>query len=518
MKQRSDVSVHYVEGKGFIKGKRYNNTLRFGGIPFALPLTSVLRWKKAQALPRDYMYGSQEEPTDFTGLSAECPQSGKSITSEDILQCNVWIPLGPPPKGDWPVWIYIHGGFLQWGSPNKEDPSDLLSETDVHCIIVAPTYRLNVFGFLASHELRQEASISGETFGNLGFWDQRLAIEWTYKNITGFGGNKNNITVGGLSAGAYSTFHQLAHEIALPDDRAIIRRVVLFSNGPGLPPKSLHEVQSHFDMLLAVLGIPHNIDGRSKLARLRALPVEDLVAATSQIPENSFRAVTDGHWVRESLFHEIEDGRFAEVMLRRGVKILIGDLPDENNVYKMVQPPFSYDTLIKRLSVEYPEAASRKLAKLYCPGRQPPGDGDWTETFGHMYADMQVHVTARGFLAALSRTLPLSSILRYRINWRTKSVDKIAPPEMGVCHGSDLSIWFYGNGSDLLPDERIMIRKFLEPFAAFLNDNEYEYGTGSISEARAIQPDMSIAIVKDKDWQRCQRIWQSLQSLGISHL
>ncbi|MCJ1319561.1 hypothetical protein MMC15_004897 [Xylographa vitiligo] len=518
MAHRGDVSVHHVKHKGFIQGRRYNNTLRFGGVPFAIPLTSALRWTKAQALPQNYVYGSREKPTDFTGLSAECPQSGKSTTSEDILQCNVWVPVGPPSGGGWPVWIYIHGGFLQWGSPNKEDPSDLLSETDVRCIIVAPTYRLNVFGFLASHELKQEASSSGGTFGNLGFWDQRLAIEWTSENITGFGGNKNNITVGGLSAGAYSTFHQLAHEIPLPDDQAIIRRVVLFSNGPGLPPKSLPEVQSHFDMLLTVLGIPHDIDAKHKLARLRALPVKDLVAATTQIPENSFRAVTDGKWVRESLFHEIEDGRFAEVMLRRGVKILIGDLPDENNVYKMVQPPSSYDSLVRRLSVEYPEAASRKLAKLYCPGGHPPEGSDWTETFGHIYADMQVHVTARGLLAALFRTLPLSSILRYRINWRTKSVDEIAPPEMGVCHGSDLSIWLYGNGSGLLPDEQIVIQKFLEPFAAFLKGEEYEYGTGGIEEARAIQPDMSIAIVKDKDWKRCQRVWQNLQSSGMSHL
>ncbi|MCJ1402375.1 hypothetical protein MMC11_005595 [Xylographa trunciseda] len=518
MKPQGDISVHHIEGKGFIKGRRYNNTLRFGGIPFALPLTSALRWKTAQALPQTYRYGSEEEPTDFTGLSAECPQSGISATSEDILQCNIWIPLGPPPEDGWPVWIYLHGGFLQFGSPNKEDPSDLLSETNVRCIFVAPTYRLNVFGFLASHELRHEASASGSTFGNLGFWDQRLAIEWVYKNITSFGGNPKNITVGGLSAGAYSTFHQLAHEIARPDDKAIIRRVVLFSNGPGLQPKSLHEVQPHFDMLLAVLGIPHNIDGKSKLARLRALPVKDLVLATSQIPENSFRAVTDGHWVRESLFHEIEDGRFAEAMLRRGVKILIGDLPDENNVYKKVQPPSSYGALIKRLSVEYPEVASRKLAKLYCPGGHLPVGSNWTETFGHIYADMQVHVTARGFLAALSQTLPLSSILRYRINWRTKSVDKINPPEMGVYHGSDLSIWFYGNGAGLLPDEQVMIRKFLEPFATFLKGDECEYGTGRIEEARTIQPDMSIAIVKDKDWQRCQRIWQSLQLSGSSRL
>lgn len=364
----------------------------------------------------------------------------------------------------------------------------------------------------------QETSDSEATFGNLGFWDQRLAIEWTFKNIEGFGGNQHNITVGGLSAGAYSTFHQLSYELALPDDQAIIRRVVLFSNGAGLPPKPLHEVQSHFDMLLAMLGIPQTIDAKSKIARLRALPFEDLVRATSKLPENSFRAVNDGQWVRHSLFEEIKDGRFAKAMLRRGIKILIGDLPDENNVYKMVQPPSSYDGLVRRLSVEYPESACRKMAKLYCPTGAPPEGSNWTEIFGHIYADMQVHVTERGLLAALAKTLPLSSILRYRINWRTQSVDKIAPPSMGVCHGSDLTIWFYGNGLGLLSDEQYIVRKFLAPFAAFLRGAEHEYGTGTIEEVRAIQSDMSIAVVKDKDWARCQDIWRSLHLGRLSRL
>ena len=383
---------------------------------------------------------------------------------------------------------------------------------------MAPTYRLNVFGFLASHELQQEASASGSTYGNLGFWDQRLAIEWTFENIEGFGGNKNNITTGGLSAGAYSTFHQLAYELALPDSQAIMRRVVLFSNGPGLPPKSLHELQSHFDLLLDVLHISRKLDAKRKLEILRSLPYEALLEAVYQLPENSFRAVTDGVWVRHSLFDEIEDGRFAETMLRRGVKIMIGDLPDENNVYKMVQPPASYNGLVSRLSIEYPEFASRRLAKLYCPARALPSNTTWQDVFGHIYADMQVHVTERGFLAALARILPLSYIHRYRINWRPKCVEEFMPPAMGVSHGSDLTIWFYGNGRNLLPDEQKLVLRFLKPFAAFLRGEEYEYGTGSIAEVWAIHPDMSIAVVKDADWQRCQSIWQDLQLSSMSRL
>lgn len=84
------------------------------------------------------------------------------------------------------------------------DPSALLSETDCKCILVMPAYRLNVFGFLASRELLQ-ASGHEAYAGNLGFWDQRLALEWTYKNISCFGGDASNITVGGYSAGSTDT-------------------------------------------------------------------------------------------------------------------------------------------------------------------------------------------------------------------------------------------------------------------------------------------------------------------------
>lgn len=72
-----------------------------------------------------------------------------------------------------------------------------MGETGFEAIIIAPAYRLNVFGFIASKELLDEAAESGEAAGNLGFWDQRMALEWTARNIGYFGGNAGNITVGG---------------------------------------------------------------------------------------------------------------------------------------------------------------------------------------------------------------------------------------------------------------------------------------------------------------------------------
>lgn len=64
-----------------------------------------------------------------------------------------------------------------------------------------PAYRVNLFGFLYSSELTDDATSVGETVGNHGFWDQRIALEWIKENIHLFGGNANNITISGYSAG-----------------------------------------------------------------------------------------------------------------------------------------------------------------------------------------------------------------------------------------------------------------------------------------------------------------------------
>lgn len=95
----------------------------------------------------------------------------------------------------------IDGGWLQFGSPNGFNAGALLGEADFNAVVVMPAYRVNLFGFLYSTELAEDAASVGETVGNHGFWDQRLALEWTKENIQLFGGNPDNITISGYSAG-----------------------------------------------------------------------------------------------------------------------------------------------------------------------------------------------------------------------------------------------------------------------------------------------------------------------------
>lgn len=106
---------------------------------------------------------------------------------------------------------------------------------------------------------------------------QRLAIEWAADNAHHFGGNGGNITVAGLSAGAYSAQMQLAYELNTDSARSLISRAMLFSNALPAQCKSVEESQAGLDGLAEACGISADLDGKEKMARLRQVPMQELV-------------------------------------------------------------------------------------------------------------------------------------------------------------------------------------------------------------------------------------------------
>ncbi|TKA77307.1 hypothetical protein B0A49_03276, partial [Cryomyces minteri] len=373
-----------------------------------------------------------------------------------------------------------------------------------------PAYRLNVFGFLASRELEEEATSSGAATGNAGFWDQRLALEWTHKNISYFGGNANNITICGYSAGSHSAFHQLAYDLELPDNKSIIRRAVMWSNGPGLQPKSLTEAQDQFDEFLDALNIPLALSSKEKLARLRSLKPETLLAATHKIKLHEFRALSDGVFVRKTLFEEINDGTFARQMRRRGIKIMLGECQDEHFVYGTWRAPANgSDAMFARFLADYPRAACEELMRHYCPsGELPNGSQDWRYAFGKIYADVQIHGLKRGFVDALTRHGAGDLVYRYRINWRVNCSPM--PPEWGVTHGTDLGIWLFGSGKMLEPEEKELVKLWLEPFGAFLRGEEVQWATKGPKQVRRLTAAGAIDIWEDEAWEEGLQLWDLL--------
>jgi carboxylesterase type B len=405
---------------------------------------------------------------------------------------------------------------LQWGSPNGIDLRALLSESPVRCIVVAPAYRLNVFGFLASKELLDSCLDYGL---NLGFWDQRMALQWTFENVSYFGGDASNITIGGYSAGSHSVFHQLSYDLALPDDKAVVKRAMMLSNGPGMQPKSLEEVQSQFDELLEVLSIAHDVSPTEKLEKLRSLPPRTIVEASNKIKLHQFRAVTDRSFVRHGLLEELSNGVYAKRMKRRNVQLIIGECSDEHFVYGLWRPPKpGFDNMLHRLEVDYPREACKILMSHYFPNHKLPSKyNSWQAAFGHIYADVQIHALRRGMVNELVKHGAGDLVHRYRIEWRAECVDQELPKHFGVTHGSDMAIWFWGNGNDLTQEEKQVAKKvFHDPLSKYLKGEEMEWDTQHAMQLRTLKSDGSVIIEEDTRLDDGLKLWEALKKVGAT--
>jgi carboxylesterase type B len=508
---------------------------RFTRVPYALPPTGQLRWRRPQPLPDSFSFSEPSgKPGNYTAFGPVCPQpvyaysdvllenkdaapEPELIEKEDCLYLNIWAPAGTPPETGWPVVFYIHGGWLQIGNAmqsNAFDPFDLLASTSTPWIIVAPTYRINLFGFLASSVLAELAEDPAP--GNYGFWDQRAALEWTAANIGHFGGDPANITVGGHSAGAYSTIFQLYHDTYLPAKDRLIKRIFLYSNAVGVQPNvySSDFNTTQFDELCSVLSVPATLSPAEKISHLRILHSTDLVAAISKLTLHTFRACTDESFVPSSFVESIHDGSFTTHLADNGVQIMLGDVRDEELLYRLVNPPSDYATLKTQLQNYYPGPVVQALLMYYdLPGEEAPAV-EWQDIYGIITGDCQSHAMVRGFSHSLlhppegSKAMPTASVHRYRINWRAKSLDAWLDPKVGLCHGADMPIWWCsGFRAGFTDEDKKVTQEWLEPFADFVAGREVKWGTKGEDEVRRLDESGEIKVVKDEDWKKGLGVW-----------
>jgi para-nitrobenzyl esterase len=199
--------------EGSVCGVLADGDLEYLGIPYAAPPTGALRWRPPQP-PANW-----ESPLQATQPGRHC--IGSRTGSEDCLWLNVYIPHGG--GTELPVMVWIHGGGF-----DHDDDSGNGAGTDVgsgqdlanreHVIVVRLSYRLGAFGFLASRAL-------GDASGDYGLQDQHAALMWVRRDIAAFGGDSNNVTVFGQSAGGTSTCLQLL----APRSRGLFRRAIVQS-------------------------------------------------------------------------------------------------------------------------------------------------------------------------------------------------------------------------------------------------------------------------------------------------
>lgn len=293
----------------------------FLGLPFAAPPVAELRWQPPQPV-------ALSAPIEATAFAPACMQGPHIVDwygdlmeelgadpndfpvpafSEDCLYLNVWTPSSGP-GAKLPVMVWLHGGAHRGGW--AYEPNYLggrLASRGV--VVVSIAYRLDVFGFFSHPEL---------PWSNFGLLDQIAALEWIRDHVDAFGGDPDNVTLFGESAGAASAGYLLVS----PEARGLFRRVIHQSAGYQF----IHDDHRE-DFLDEGEALAARVAG-GDLDALRSVPPDRILAAAREVyADYQPDAVVDGDTLIESPAESLANNRV------RAVDIIVGTNADEWKMY-----------------------------------------------------------------------------------------------------------------------------------------------------------------------------------------
>lgn len=264
--------VRTVEGR--VRGEAKSMVTTYKGIPYAAPPTGELRWQAPQPVEP---WSGVLDATEFGGSCVQGtgwdPGYDKPTLSEDCLYLNVYRPSDAKRK-NLPVFIWNHGGGNVGGAGRDTNPDKFVTREDV--VYVTINYRLGAMGWLYTSALH-DANADGAT-GNFGLLDQQAALEWVQRNIAKFGGDPDNVTLAGQSAGASNTVAQLAS----PGAEGLFHRAVIQSGG-GNAARTVAEAGTSGARFAAELGCT---DPATQVDCLRSKSPSQVLAAQTAVRQS----------------------------------------------------------------------------------------------------------------------------------------------------------------------------------------------------------------------------------------
>ena len=272
----------FADGGGFL----------FRGIPFAAPPVDELRWRPPQpVIPWKGVRGATGQPASCVQNNQGWNYSDYVIGKEDCLTLDVRT---PSLSGKRPVLVWIHGGSNRAGGPNDI----ILSDVGRQVLIVGIRYRLGIFGFLSHRALTAEQGGSG----NYGIMDQIAALRWVHDNIGKFGGDPNNVTIAGESAGS----QDVSLLLAAPAARGLFEKAIMESGTPGfgMTFRSLRDAER--------LGLQADdlLKAGGSIEKMRRMSVPALLAVDLKLHDENMQS-DDMMWLRTTV-----DGKVFPADLR----------------------------------------------------------------------------------------------------------------------------------------------------------------------------------------------------------
>ncbi|XP_074546531.1 bile salt-activated lipase-like [Halichoeres trimaculatus] len=444
----ASLGVVYTEG-GMVKGDSiYIGLFRrmdvFRGIPFAdIPG----RFEKPQRHPG---WDGVLKATEFR---PRCMQVNLIMTdtrgSEDCLYLNIWVPHGSSVSRDLPVMVWIYGGgFLAGGSMGANfldnylyDGQEIADRGNV--IVVTFGYRVGTLGFLSTGD--------SDLPGNYGLWDQQAAIAWVHRNIRSFGGDPDNVTIFGESAGGASVNFQTL----TPHNKGLFKRAISQS-GVALAPWAINENPRRFAEEIALKVNCPTDDSMAaclKMTEPQTLTLAGDLSLTSS-PDNPLvnnlllSPVVDGDFLPDEpskLFHNA-----AEIDYIAGVNDMDGhiftavDVPSINS--HLVDTPIED---VKRLLASYTkEGGPDALSEAYSTYTYTWGSNPNKETIKTTIVDIGtdyiflVPTQAALYLHAANATTGRTYSYVFSQPNRMGGIGKPYPSWMGADHADDLQYVF----------------------------------------------------------------------------
>ncbi len=422
---------------GWLEGIQEEGLQSFRGIPFAKPPLGPLR------------FAAPEAPDPWSGVRAarefgpSAPQTEVPLDatfglrvggqSEDCLTLNVFTPAADGARR--PVMVWIHGGAFTIGSGSQAmyDPRPLVRRGDA--VLVSINYRLGALGFL------DLAEHGGEGLGataNAGILDQVAALAWVRDHIEVFGGDPQNVTIFGESAGGMS----VGTLLGMPAARGLFRRAIAQS-GAAHQVNDREEAERVASMWLKELGL-----APGSAERLRELPVDAILRAQNrcvatiglQWVARAFCPSVDGRTLPEHPFEAIRGG------LSRDVPVVVGTTRDEWKLFGLMDPRArELDDVGLQARIEArlgePEAPrrARRLVEAYRKAREGRSSTEPPELFFAIETDRVFRIPAVRLAEAQSANQAhRPRTWAYLVCWESP----LMGGSLGACHGIDVPFVF----------------------------------------------------------------------------